>query len=146
MQIIPAKFISDDGVEFTTKDECIAHESALPYVKLLADVKAAAAENTWFSDEIEKLGRQLAAGRIDRGERKRKRKGDNVPAEAPSAPDDREAYERLLADLMAEGNARAEAGLEALNAWLGDLPEEELALVKVSQRTVWREQAAKVGP
>ena len=50
----------------------------------------------------------------------------------------------LLSNLMAEGAARAEIGLEALNAWLAGLPDGELSLVRVSQRAAWREQAGRV--
>jgi hypothetical protein len=64
------------------------------------------------------------------------------PDPSPCAPED--VRHALLADLMAEGAARVETGLDALNAWLAGLPDDELALVKVTQRAAWREQAGRV--
>jgi hypothetical protein len=86
MKIIPARFVADDATEFSTEAECLEYEARAPLMKLLADVRLACDADAGFSDEIERLGRQRAALRIERGERKRRRKGDNGPADPPINP------------------------------------------------------------
>ena len=86
MRMIPARFIADDDTEHPTKEACLAHEAALPYVKLIAEVREAAKANPEFADEIEKLGRTLAAERIASGRSKRPGRKASEPAIDPSVP------------------------------------------------------------
>jgi hypothetical protein len=66
------------------------------------------------------------------------------PARRPSPDAHEDGRQYLIDELMAEGSARAETGLDALNSWLAGLPDDELSLVRVAQRAAWREQAGRV--
>jgi hypothetical protein len=67
------KIIADDGTEFPSVEACLAHETTLPYLKLLAEVEAAIAQDAAFAGKIEALGTKLARERRANGDFKRER-------------------------------------------------------------------------
>ena len=98
--VITEKWISDDGIEHLTEDECAAHEAALPFVKLLTEVEAAVKADAAFAKRIEMLGTKLARERVARGE-KRQRK-----------PNAKEDPARAITGAAASADRRAEEGRE----------------------------------
>jgi hypothetical protein len=79
------KILADDGTEFDSVESCLAHEATLPYLKLLAEVEAACAQDAAFAAKIEAMAGKLRKERYDRGEHKFRRKAkDEAP---PTAPD-----------------------------------------------------------
>jgi hypothetical protein len=73
------KIMADDGTQFDSVEACLAHEATLPYLKLLAEVEAAVAQDAAFAGKIEALGTKLARERRERGDLRRERRPKDEP-------------------------------------------------------------------
>ncbi len=82
---IVQQFIADDGAEFDTEAECLAHEKMLPFAALLKNVWETCKESADFSNAIEEMGAKIARERRAAGNLKRVRRPSETPA--PAAPE-----------------------------------------------------------